>query len=58
MENFSSYLSTLPFESRLVLNTHLQPIGFFPLGNSTKSQTSLFFMDFNSSFMAFNYLAE
>ncbi|KAJ8770259.1 hypothetical protein K2173_012701 [Erythroxylum novogranatense] len=35
------YLSMLPRESLLVLNIHLQPIDFAPLGNSTRSQTPL-----------------
>jgi hypothetical protein len=43
------YLSTLPYESFLVLNIHLQPIGFTPSGKKTISQTLLSYIDFISS---------
>ena len=46
------YLSTLPFESLLVLKIHLQPMGFAPSGNGTSSQTLLSCIDLYSSFMA------
>ena len=42
----------LPNESFLVLKTHLQPMAFAPLGNSTRFQTPLLYMEFISSFMA------
>lgn len=44
------YLSTLPFDSLLVLNLQLQPIAFGPSGNRTRSYTSLSFVDFILSF--------
>ena len=46
------YRFILSFKSLLVLNIHLQPIGFNPSSNSTRSQMSLSCMDFISSFMA------
>jgi len=46
------YLSTLPLESFLVLNNHLQPMGFTPSSNGTSSQTLLSYMDLYSSFIA------
>ena len=46
------YLSMLPSESFLVLKTHLHPMVLTLLGKSTRSQTSLLFIEFISSFMA------
>jgi hypothetical protein len=50
------YLSTLPSESFLVLNIHLQPIGFTPSGKGTISQTLLSYIDFISSSMTLVHL--
>lgn len=46
------YLSMLPLGYHLILKIYLQPISFAPLGNLTRSQTSLRCIDIISSFMA------
>ena len=48
----------LPFESRLVLKTHLHLIAVDLRANSTRSQTLFTKMDFNSSFMTLFNLFE
>jgi hypothetical protein len=45
------YLFTLPSESFLVLNIHLQPIDFTPSGKGMIYQTLLSYIDFISSSM-------
>ena len=50
--NRALYLSTFPLFSLLVLNTHLHPMGLYPLGRLTSSQTSLSDIDCISSLMA------
>ena len=43
------YLSTIPFDLYLIVNTHLQSTVVFPFGNWTSSQVLFFFNAFISS---------
>ena len=49
--NLALYLSVLALKTCLILKIHLQPIILILLDNSARSQTSLSFIDFISSFI-------
>ena len=55
---YGLYCLILPLETRLFLKTHLHPSLFEFFSNWTRSQTLLYSMDFNSSFMASIHLLD
>lgn len=50
--SFALYLSTLPSDFSLILNTHFDPIAWQPFGKSTKDQVLFFYNAWYSSFIA------